>query len=256
MSSFGNKDDKTSTGTVAIAANGLVTGTSTKFDEEAQVSDILTINSTVDYVITEIRSNTNIQVINGALADGDTITVINAGNNYTLSEKPVYVATSEVGGDLGKVYGVDDNEIAADGGKIAHTGWVRRTAGTGGRSGRILTEVLVAGGISGDAEDDVYPDYLITITSQPSGNTANTTASEEAEFTVVATSTPSTTLTFAWTYANGDALQSGANVGNTTQATLTVNSGIETANVDFKVTISATGADDVVSSNATLTITT
>lgn len=256
MSLFGNKDDKTSTGTIAVAANGLVTGTSTKFDTEAAVSDVLTINSTVDFIITEIRSNTNIQVINGALADGDSVTVIGAGNNYTLSEKPVYVGTSEVGGDLGKVYGVDSNEIAADDGKVAHTGWVRRTVGTGGRSGRILTEVLVAGGISGDAEDSVYPDYTITITSQPAANTANTTASEEAEFTVVATSVPSTTLSYAWTYANGTTIQAGANVGNTTQATLTVNSAVETANVSFKVAVSATGATTVTSSNATLTITT
>ena len=254
MSSFGNKDDKTSTGTVAIAANGLVTGTSTKFDEEAAVSDILTINSTVDFVITEIRSNTNIQVISGAL--GESITVIGAGNNYTLSEKPVYVGTSEVGGDLGKVYGVDSNEIAADGGKVAHTGWVRRTVGTGGRSGRVLTEVLVAGGIEGDAEDTVYPDYLIVISSQPENTSANTTDSEEATFTVTAASVPSgATLTYAWTYANGDAIQSGANVGNTTQATLTVNTGVETANVDYKVEISTSGAANVVSTNATLTVT-
>lgn len=153
-------------------------------------------------------------------------------------------------------FGVDANEIAAEGGKAAHTGWVLRTTGQGGRAGRVMQEVLVAGGIGTDAEDTVYPDYLIVISSQPANDTANTTAAEEATFTVVATSTPSTTLTYAWTYANGDAIQAGANVGNTTQATLTVNSGIETANVDYKVTISATGATTVVSSNATLTITT
>ena len=99
-------------------------------------------------------------------------------------------------------------------------------------------------------------DAVIFITTQPSNATANTTASEEATFTVVAGSNPNTTLTYAWTYANGDTIQAGANVGNTTQATLTVNSAVETANVDYKVTISATGATDVVSSNATLTITT
>lgn len=256
MSLFGNKDDKTSTGTVAIAANGLVTGTSTLFQTESAVGDVLTINSTADFIITEIRSNTNIQVINGALADGDTVTTVGAGNNYTLSEKPIYVGTSEVGGDLSLVYGVDDNEIAASNGSIAHTGWVRRTVGTGGRSGRVLTEVLVAGGISGDAEDTAYPDYLIYITTQPAANTANTTDSEEASFTVVAGSNPNTTLTYAWTYANGDAIQAGANVGNTTQTTLTVNSAVETANVEYKVTISVTGADSVVSTNAALTITT
>lgn len=153
-------------------------------------------------------------------------------------------------------FGVDSNEIAADGGRAAHTGWILRTTGQGGRAGRVMQEVLVAGGITGDAEDTVYPDYVIVISSQPEDASANTTASEEATFTVVATSTPSTTLTYAWTYANGDSIQSGANVGNTTQATLTVNSAVETANVDYKVTVSATGAANVVSTNATLTITT
>jgi hypothetical protein len=42
---------------------------------------------------------------------------------------------------------------------IAHTGWVLRKVGTGGRAGRVMTEVLVAGGITGDGSDDgVLPD--------------------------------------------------------------------------------------------------
>lgn len=42
----------------------------------------------------------------------------------------------------------------------AHAGWVRRTVGTGGRAGRVQTEVLVAmGSITGDQSDDIqYPD--------------------------------------------------------------------------------------------------
>lgn len=162
-------------------------------------------------------------------------------------------------------YGVDVNEVTAaraegSGDRAAHAGWVLRTVGSGGRAGRTQTEVLVAMSTittGSDAEDVVYEDAFITITTQPSNATANTTASEEATFTVVAAAQPSTaTLTYAWTYANGDTIQAGANVGNTTQATLTVNSAVETANVEYKVTVSATGADSVVSSNATLTITT
>ena len=165
-------------------------------------------------------------------------------------------ANAFVDGITAGMFAVDDNEIAASNGSVAHTGWVLRTVGQGGRAGRVQTEVLVAGGIISDAEDTVYADAVIYITTQPSNATANTTAGEEATFTVVAASNPNTTLTYAWTYANGDAIQAGANVGNTTQATLTVNSAVETANVDFKVTISATGATDVESANATLTITT
>jgi hypothetical protein len=154
------------------------------------------------------------------------------------------------------MFGVDDAEIAANEGKIAHSGWILRTVGQGGRAGRVQTEVLVAGGITSDAEDTVFPDALITITSQPEDASANTDAAEEAEFTVVATSTPSTTLTYAWTYANGDAIVANTLVGNTTTTTLTINSAAQTVNADYKVTVSATGATSVVSANATLTITT
>lgn len=156
-------------------------------------------------------------------------------------------------------YGVDTQEARANG-AYAHSGWILRRAGSGGRAGRVQTEVLVAGGsyMTNDASDDtVIQDYTLRITTQPSDATANTTAGENATFTVVAASVPAgATLAYAWTYANGDALGTGANVGVTTGATLTVNSSVENANVDFKVTVSTTGADDVVSSNATLTITT
>jgi len=155
-------------------------------------------------------------------------------------------------------FAVDDNEIAAGGGKVAHTGWVLRTVGSGGRAGRVMTEVLVAGGIISDGSDDaVLPDYTLRIVTQPLANTANTSDSENATFRVVAASTPSgATLGYAWTYANGDTLASGANVGTTTAANLVVNSAVVTENTSFKVTVSTTGAANVVSSNAFLTITT
>ena len=43
--------------------------------------------------------------------------------------------------------------------QIAHTGWVKKTVGTGGRAGRVHYETLVAASsISGDAEDIATPD--------------------------------------------------------------------------------------------------
>lgn len=160
-------------------------------------------------------------------------------------------------------FGEDTNEArakrAAGAARAPHAGWVVKTTGSGGRSGRVSYETLVAmGSMTGDAEDVVLPDYTILINTQPSDTSANTTDSENATFTVAAVTVPSGgTLTYAWTYANGDAIQAGANVGTTTTATLTVNSAVETANADFKVEISTTGgAANVVSANATLTITT
>lgn len=173
---------------------------------------------------------------------------------YGNTTADAYITGTTVG-----MYAVDDNEIAAGAGKVAHTGWVLRTVGSGGRAGRVMTEVLVAGGIVSDGSDDtVLPDYSLRIRTQPSSNTANTTAGENATFRVVGASTPAgATLSYSWTYANGDAIATNANVGVKTAANLVINSAVQTTNASFKVTISSTGgAANVTSSNATLTITT
>lgn len=176
-----------------------------------------------------------------------------ANTLYGNTTADAYITGTTVG-----MYAVDDSEMAAGGGKVAHTGWILRTEGSGGRAGRVMTEVLVAGGIASDGSDDaVLPDYALRITSQPRANTANTTNNENATFRVVGASSPAgATLSYAWTYANGDAIATNANVGVTTAANLVINSAVQTTNASFKVTISATGAANVVSSNAVLTITT
>lgn len=156
-------------------------------------------------------------------------------------------------------FGAGVQEVQANG-DITHSGWILRTEGSGGRAGRVTHEVLVAGGytFTSDASDDaVLPDYVIRITTQPSNTTANTSASENATFTVAAASRPTgATLAYSWTYANGDPIAAGANVGTTTTATLTVNSAVQTANASFKVLVSTTGGANATSANATLTITT
>lgn len=156
------------------------------------------------------------------------------------------------------LFGADAGEVQAQraAGKPVRTpGWnLVTTIGS-----RVRAETLVAlKTLSTDASDDtVMPDYKLSITSQPAGNTANTTAGQNATFTVVAASVPAgATLSYSWTYANGDAIQAGANVGVKTAASLVVNSAVQTSNASFKVAVSATGAATVTSSNATLTITT
>jgi hypothetical protein len=159
-------------------------------------------------------------------------------------------------------YGVDVNEQAAAraeaaGDRPAHTGWVLRTVGQGGRAGRTQTEVLVAmSTITSDAEDVVYQDAFITIDTQPTNQTANATADDVASFVVVASVVPTgTSLTYSWTYANGDSIAVGE-TSNTTTPTLAINANTAVDATQYKVTVGATGADSVVSSNATLTITT
>lgn len=201
MALWGNKDSKTATGTIAIATNGTVTGTGTAFTTEAKIGNYIRADGR-DYVIVTITNNTTATVKSGV--NGGAITAVTAGASYALSEKPAFVALSEssgspagVHGDSNKVFGVDVVEIkqpTAEG--VAHSGWVRRIEGTGGRAGRVITEVLVANStITGDADDDaVFPNLTIIITEQPAdqtvedGDTANFSVDYEpvsnVEFTI------------------------------------------------------------------------
>jgi len=163
MSLWGNKDAKTASGTLAINAGGTVTGTSTSFTTQTKVGDFIRVAGE-DYVIKSIASNTSAVVTAGVR--GATLSAVSPAAAYTLSEKPKYVSYSESSnssgtqGDPTKVYGVDTTETAVQASKIAHAGWVRRIAGSGGRTGRVQTEVLVASSsISGDQSDDTqFPD--------------------------------------------------------------------------------------------------
>lgn len=91
-------------------------------------------------------------------------------NNALANSAPKFVAIDSnvtrdgantyVGAAAGvTVYGVDAVEAGVAGGDVPHTGWVKVTRGEGGRAGRTQYEVLVAGGITGDASDDTaFPD--------------------------------------------------------------------------------------------------
>ena len=156
MALWGNKDDKSSTGTVQVHANGDVAGTSTLFDSEAAVGDYLVINSTVQFVISSISSNTVCTVLPAKL--GTSVNAVAASNNYTLNEKPISVSFTEAPqgshGDPSKVFGVDTTEAGVT--DTTHAGWVRRTTKTDMHgTSRVMHEVLVAkSDISGDAADD------------------------------------------------------------------------------------------------------
>lgn len=163
MSGWGIKDDKTSTGTIALSTAGAVTGTSTAFTTEAAVGDILTTNS-IDFRITAIASDTACTVVDADTA-GAAIANISAGESYTLSEKPSgMIAANSVGGFTSEtVYGVDATEmgVAANNGP-AHAGWVHVQTIPGGRK-KYETLVALSSGSStaaamGDAEETEFPD--------------------------------------------------------------------------------------------------
>jgi hypothetical protein len=67
------------------------------------------------------------------------------------------------------VFGADSTEVGVNH-KIGHSGWIKITTGSGGRADRTFYEVLVAGGITGDATD---------FANTSSANVANTTGTAD-----------------------------------------------------------------------------
>jgi len=258
MSGWGKADDKTSAGSIALATTGVVTGNSTAFTTAAAVGDTLTANS-IDFRITAIASNTSCTVVN-ADTKGAAIVAINAGENYTLSEKPKSIGSNSVGGFTSEtVFGVDENEMAANKAVGAgHAGWVHvRTNGA-----RKISETLVAlskNGITGDAEDTEFEDFLIEITTQPASR--SDAAGTAVTFAVASTITGTGgTQTFQWALStNGGSvfsnISNGGVYGGATTATLAISDNTGLTTNQYRVTISATGADNVVSSAATITVT-
>lgn len=161
-------------------------------------------------------------------------------------------ADAFVTGETIGVFGVDTNEQQATSNNAGgHAGWVLRTEGSGGRAGRIHTETLVAmGSLTSDAEDVVYPDYSITITSQPQA--ANNAAAGSVTFDVTAETVPTGgTLSYQWSVdENGSGTM--VALSGETAATLSLDN-IATANL-YRVVVSVTGGNDVTSANAALTI--
>ncbi len=194
MSGWGNKELKTSSGTVAITTDGEVTGSGTSFTTDAAVGDFLRTGDQ-EFIIIAIEDDETATVIN---ANPElTWTTVNAGAAYSLNEKP----TSLLGDATllsTNVFGVDTTEmtIAAMQKKgIAHAGWVAKTT----RGSRTTFETLVAlskNGASpanmGDAEDVVFPDSTTTSTTTTAAPTTTTTAAP-----TTTTAAPTTTTTAA-----------------------------------------------------------
>lgn len=185
---------------------------------------------------------------------------------------PKYTTTAADGNkgsdDFGTtVFGVDPAEsqaARAAGTPVSH-GWVHRTTGTGGRAGRVFQETLVAmssqGSITSDAEDAAFPDYAISITTQPSD--VAVTGNADAVFTVAAVTAPTGgTLAYQWEVSTngGTSWVNSTAAGGTTSATLTVVSsdGDYVDTNQFRCVVSETtgtaGTNDVTSSAAVLSV--
>lgn len=166
MTLWGNADDKTSTGTVTIDANGLCTGTATLLDTEAALGDFILTTDNVKYMFIEISSNLISHVQSGILG-GAIATCV--ANDFTLSEGPKYVAASHVADDSRDVFGVNSAEQGINFGTIIATEITFQ--GSGYFANAVVT-VSGGGGASGTANAEAnstgYID-AINITAAGSG---------------------------------------------------------------------------------------
>ena len=183
MALWGNNDAVYSDGTVTV---NLTTkkvervGTSATFDTAGiSTGNVISVGAGVTYgyaVITAVDSAGALSIAStGGFVSG--LTTVPA-TTYAISEEPLYVlgdshyrapeakttgfSTNPV---FTSVFGVDSTEVgiartASVGGKagaygVAHSGWVGVTTYIDGHGNlRVKSEVLVAGGITGDAADD------------------------------------------------------------------------------------------------------
>jgi len=287
MALWGKADNLFSPGTVAVDyATETITGTGTSFTS-AGISTGTTIVIGVggtfgQAVISGITSDRVISIATTQYLSGEAI----SGVGYTLTQKPVYtledsnydLTPTTSTGLSNAVYGVDEYEAAANAAtgskyKVAHAGWVGiHTYIDQHGTLRVKSEVLVAmSGISsnvpatygatGDAADDaVFPDRYITITTQPvSLSGVSTTAAQS--FSVVASATPTAPLTFQWQYASyvGAGFTNLTNAGiysNVTTATVGIGSTTVGADIpdgyQYRAIIASTGGATATSNAATL----
>ena len=170
------------------------------------------------------------------------------------------------GATIGQFGVSQDEAIAAraEGKKVTHSGWVLETIGSGGRAGRVQREVLVAmNTIGGDAEDTSFPDYTLSFTTQPvDSEEVSAGGDEEATFTVAAVSAPTgASISYLWQYTTDPGntasyATTAAVAGFSGQTTTTLNVSANTIadGTLVRCRISATGADNVFSNGAELTV--
>jgi hypothetical protein len=170
-------------------------------------------------------------------------------NTDTNDGKPLFLSSAEKQNTVG----VDATEATANG---LTAGWNLKSTGSGGRSGRVFHEVLVAmGSITGD-NDTVSPE--ITIGTQPAN--ISVIAPATAAFSVTATRTGTGTLTYQWQIQQEGA-GTWANISGATAATYTtgataIGDGAGATDGDkYRVIVSLVGAESVTSNAVTLTVT-
>ena len=255
MALWGNKDALALTGTVSTTiTSATVTGSGTVFPTEVQVGDVIRVNSTYAKV-TGITSNT-VLTISPAWAIANT-----SGVSATLKQAPKHLAAGSDATvqNVANIYGVDTTEAVAE---TTNPGWIYVNEYTDMHGNpRKKNEVLAAiGSITTDDEDVVFPDTVITITTQPISNTA--AAFSAVSFTVGTSTLPvGTTVNHRWQRAANanvaftDLTNAGTYTGANTATLNIANNGVAVSGSIYRVQLSAAGVTaNTVSANAVLTV--
>lgn len=234
------------TGDTIVVPNGFETGDALIYTSGGTEIGGLTSGTTY-YAI---RVDGNLIQLAASLSDANAGTEI----NLTAVGSETDDTLQALAGDL---YGVDKNEMAANKTQegAAHLGWNRVTT----IGSRKVVETLVAMSKNAfsatDAEDVVFEDYLISITTQPVDS--EETTGDPASFTVVAAITGTGgTLTYQWQEDSGGGFANITDAGvysGATTDTLAISDNTGLDSYQYRVVVSATGADSVTSTAATLT---
>lgn len=285
MALWGTADGLYSPGTVSVNyAAKTITGSGTSFTAAGiAAGTVITIGTGGTFgsaVISAVTSNTSISIATTQYLSGAAI----SGVGYTLSQRPIYTLEDSnygnggagAGSTIASIHGVDIYETSSNVTTkyaVTHAGWVGiKTYFDSDGNLRVKSETLVAMsgittnvgatfGAAGDAADDaIFPDRLITITSQPSNRTGILTTANTT-FAVVASANPSATLSYQWQYSStGIAYTNLSNSGlysNVTTATVGIASTTVTADRPngfyYRVNITADGGATATSNAARLT---
>jgi hypothetical protein len=270
MALWGNLDAKGSGGTVSLDYSTLVvTGTGTTFGQvgAAATGDVIRFGDTNgvyfgDSVIVGVTSDRQLSVASTSNLSGTAI----ASTTFSISQLPKFTTLNshyKAGVSTNYdalVYGVDPNEAEVSTSTtydVTHAGWVGVTTYLDWEGNlRVKSEVFVAmSSIEGDAADDnVFPDAIITIISQPQSVSIGTTA--DAIFEVEASVVPSSaTLEYQWQEDDGGGfgdITDGVDYAGATTPVLVVANDDDKDGYEYQVVIT-TGDVSVTSGIASIT---
>ena len=116
-------------------------------------------NDSVTYLVTAGNTaltglaNATVYFVVGANTTGVELSASRGGNAIVVTP-----GVTETGHSLTGETATAQGVLSYAGRGVAHTGWNLRSAGSGGRAGRVQYETLVAGGITSDGEDTIFKD--------------------------------------------------------------------------------------------------